>query len=215
MSATRSRRSPTPTTRPSIGDWSCRTSNNATRRAGRQGLSRPTRPLSRSTCEGGKREQGPKPPTPQVSDPRRAARRAPMSRSEIMARIRSKRTGPEEALARALRGLGLRFRRWDRRLPGTPDFVLPGARLILMVNSCFWHFCPRHGTVPKTRRTWWRVKLIGNRRRDRRAAAALRGKGWRVLTWWTHEATDSFLKRLRRSIRAMRRSTPTQATAGQ
>lgn len=107
-----------------------------------------------------------------------------------MARIRSTGTRPERvahaALRAALRGSGLRLQRHVRGLPGSPDLVVPGARLVVFVHGCFWH---RHAgcrlsSTPSTRRAFWSAKFAANQRRDRRVARALRARGWRVITLW-------------------------------
>jgi DNA mismatch endonuclease (patch repair protein) len=126
-----------------------------------------------------------------------------MTRSELMARIRSKRTGPERALASALAGMGWRgYRLWDATLPGRPDVVLLAERIAIQVNSCFFHRCPAHYRPPRTHVAFWDAKTLRNRARDRRTSRALRRMGYRVLTWWTHEALGSFLARLRRCATA-------------
>lgn len=127
-------------------------------------------------------------------------------RSEVMARIRAKGTKPEVAIARALRDLGIRFNRHAKDLPGRPDFALSAIRTIINVKGCFWHghFCLK-GRVPEGNRPYWRAKIAGNRRRDRRNEARLRRAGWRVLTVWecrvrksTRESlADTVGKRLR------------------
>ena len=45
-------------------------------------------------------------------------------RSFNMSRIKGKRTKPEDIVAKYLFSNGLRYRRNDRNLPGTPDIVL-------------------------------------------------------------------------------------------
>lgn len=130
-------------------------------------------------------------------------------RSHLMSRIRSRGTKPElavHALLRAVcRGSGLRIRTHARGLPGSPDFVIVAERVAVFVHGCFWH---RHEgcrlcTVPQTRRAYWRDKFDANVRRDRRAARALRARGWRVITIWEcrlrHPAQVS--RRLARAVR--------------
>ena len=41
---------------------------------------------------------------------------------------------------------GLRFRLQRQLAKGcTPDIVMPGRRLAIFVDGCFWHGCPKHG----------------------------------------------------------------------
>jgi len=79
---------------------------------------------------------------------------------------------------------------------GRPDFVFPARRLAVFVDGCFWHGCPRHGTMPKGNRSFWRAKITRNRERDREVGAELRRLGWKVLRVWEHELTVRNERRL-------------------
>ena len=113
-------------------------------------------------------------------------------------------TAPEVALRRALHRRGLRFRLHVPLLEGrarTVDVVLARHRLAVFVDGCFWHACPRHGTLPKANRTFWEAKLARNRSRDRDTDRRLRAKGWRVVRVWEHEAADDATARVLRWVR--------------
>jgi DNA mismatch endonuclease (patch repair protein) len=103
-----------------------------------------------------------------------------------MSRIRGKDTGPEVMLRKALWALGLRYR-LANSLPGRPDFVFLRERVGVFVDGCFWHGCPAHGVKPKTNKEFWRRKLSGNIRRDRKVGRQLRAQGWKVVRVWEHE----------------------------
>jgi len=120
-----------------------------------------------------------------------------------MARVRGRgNKSTEEKLARLFRQAGIKGWRQHLRLPGTPDFVFPKQRLIVFVDGCFWHGCPRHATLPATRRAFWLKKFTDNKTRDRRVNRELRRRGWRVLRIWEHEFKNpqSCLRRIRSSI---------------
>ena len=112
-------------------------------------------------------------------------------RSYIMGRIRSKDTKPELLVRRYLHAQGLRYRLHDASLPGKPDIVLPGRRIVVFVQGCFWHLhgaaCSKHLPRPRTNPAQWQAKLEGNVARDERHRQALEGAGWRVLTIWECE----------------------------
>ena len=108
------------------------------------------------------------------------------NRSEMMARIRAKDTRPEMMVRRFLHACGYRYRLHDRRLPGSPDIVLPRWRTVVEVRGCFWHAhegCDRF-RIPKTRTEWWRDKLMRNRERDGDNLAGLIDLGWNVVVVW-------------------------------
>lgn len=75
---------------------------------------------------------------------------------------------------------------WRRRapLPGKPDFIFRGEKVAMFVDGCFWHGCPRHKRIPKTRLAFWTAKLARNAQRDRAVTCVLRASGWTVLRIW-------------------------------
>lgn len=103
-----------------------------------------------------------------------------------MSGIRGRNTKPEMIVRKALFAAGFRFRLHRGDLPGRPDVVLPGKRVAVFVNGCFWHAHPgcRYAKLPATRREFWEAKLAANVERDRRDVARLLADGWRVLIVW-------------------------------
>lgn len=130
-------------------------------------------------------------------------RLSPEARSRLMAKIRSRDTGPERAVRSILHRLGLRFRLHRKDLPGTPDIVLPGRETVVFVHGCFWHGhgC-KVGKMPKSRTDYWGPKIGANKVRDRRKAAALRRLGWRVISVYECElkAPEKLAGRLARCL---------------
>jgi len=104
-----------------------------------------------------------------------------------MAAIRSKgNKATELRLVAILRATGIRGWRRHQPLPGRPDFVFRRERLVIFVDGCFWHGCPRHFRMPKSNREYWERKLGRNIRRDRGNNKSLRKAGWQVLRFWQH-----------------------------
>ncbi len=107
------------------------------------------------------------------------------TRSRMMSGIRGKDTKPEMVIRRGLHALGFRFRLHDRQLPGKPDLVLKSRKAVIFVHGCFWHGHDCHlFRLPGTRTEFWQAKIEGNRLRDRKAEADLKGQGWRIATIW-------------------------------
>lgn len=142
-----------------------------------------------------------------------AETKEPLTRSQMMARIRSADTKPELVLRKALHADGYRFRLHVRSLPGCPDVVMRKHRCAIFVHGCFWHGhegC-KNFRLPKTRPEFWAAKIAANRDRDRRAIEALLGAGWRILVVWEC-ATRSFpADDLVRSIATWLQGTETSA----
>lgn len=129
----------------------------------------------------------------------------PLTRSEVMQRIRSRDTGPEVAVRRALHAAGLRYRLHVKSLPGTPDIVLPRRKVVVEVRGCFWHQHPgcSEARVPATRPEYWLPKLAANVARDHRNVVALRRLGWNVVIVWTCSITERKLQALSTRIKAI------------
>ena len=115
----------------------------------------------------------------------------PETRSKIMAAVKSKNTGPEMAIRRALHRRGFRYALHAADLPGKPDLVFRSRRKIVFVHGCFWHghSCSK-GRPPKTRIGFWSAKIDANRARDRKAARLLRQDSWSVMTVWQCQTKD-------------------------
>ncbi|PTS87976.1 very short patch repair endonuclease [Pseudomonas sp. HMWF010] len=111
--------------------------------------------------------------------------------SMAMARVRQKRTTPEECVASLLREIGVAYRRNVRSLPGSPDFANRRRKWVVQVHGCFWHqhTCAR-GSMPSHNGELWRAKFERNKERDVQAESALSGLGLRVLTVWECETKD-------------------------
>jgi DNA mismatch endonuclease, patch repair protein len=103
-----------------------------------------------------------------------------------MAAIRSKDTKPEIVVRRALCQMGLRYRLHRKDLPGKPDVVMPGRKLVIFVHGCFFHMhkCHYGRVVPATNAEFWHLKRSSNAARDRRNVRKLRKLGWQVVTVW-------------------------------
>lgn len=122
-------------------------------------------------------------------------------RSKRMSRIRGSGNRSTELRLMALfKAHGIRG--WRRGYPaiGKPDFVFPEPKVAVFVDGCFWHGCPIHCRMPKSRVAFWRSKLAANTARDSRVTRALRRLGWRVLRVWEHDLTQ---KRQHRAVRRL------------
>lgn len=113
----------------------------------------------------------------------------PEQRSRNMAAIKWKDTKPEMIVRKYLFSRGLRFRVQVRKLPGTPDIVLPKYKTAIFVNGCFWHGhegC-KYFRLPKSNVEFWREKIERNIERDRESMQALFDLGWKVIRVWECE----------------------------
>lgn len=119
----------------------------------------------------------------------------PDQRHQNMAAIHSSNTKPEVKLRHALWGQGFRYKVNDKRLPGSPDIVLPKYRSVIFVHGCFWHGhkgCKNY-TVPKTNTDFWVAKVRRNQERDQEVWRKLEAKGWSVIIVWECELGKSHI----------------------
>jgi len=108
-------------------------------------------------------------------------------RSQVMAAIRSSgNPATELKFVSLLRSRRITSWRRNQRLPGKPDFVFRRQKLAVFVDGCFWHGCPWHCRMPKSRRGFWEAKISRNRERDREVARLLKRQGWRIIRIWEH-----------------------------
>ncbi len=113
-------------------------------------------------------------------------RLTPEQRHRNMVAIHSASTKPELRLRNALWHLGFRYRVNVKRLPGSPDIVLPKYRTVIFVHGCFWHGhkdC-KNASTPKTNTEFWAAKILRNQQRDQDVWRQLEAKGWSVIIVW-------------------------------
>lgn len=100
----------------------------------------------------------------------------------------SEDTRCERVLRSTLWGMGLRFRKNVRSLPGRPDIVFPTERVAVFCDGDFWHGRRwllrekrlRAGSNP----SYWTAKIAASIERDNRQTLELQDKGWRVIRVW-------------------------------
>ena len=114
-------------------------------------------------------------------------------RSWNMSRIKGRDTKPEILVRSLLHRKGFRFRLHQKNLPGRPDIVLRKYGTVIFVNGCFWHRhknCP-DATLPKSKTEFWQNKFDQTVKRDKSNREKLISLGWKVLTVWECEATNT------------------------
>ncbi len=106
-----------------------------------------------------------------------------------MAAIHSTSTKPEVRMRHELWRRGFRYRKNNKRLPGSPDIVLSKYRTAIFVHGCFWHGhkgCKKY-TVPKSNTEFWIEKVARNQQRDQDVWRQLEAKDWSVIIVWECE----------------------------
>jgi DNA mismatch endonuclease (patch repair protein) len=149
-----------------------------------------------------------------ASTPRYHTLKPSSARASAAARGSSRKadTKPEILLRRALWREGFRYRKNRTDLPGAPDIVFPGARVIVFVDGDFWH-----GKDWETRKAklaqghnanYWIRKIERNVARDREQSRELWASGWLVLRVWESEVHSNVGEVVRRIESALLQCAP-------
>lgn len=115
------------------------------------------------------------------------------ARSKNMAAIRSV-SKLEDRVCQELWRKGFRFRRNQKSLFGKPDISIKKYKIVIFIDSCFWHCCPIHSNMPKSNTDYWRNKLKRNVERDKIVTDYYLERNWNILRIWEHSFKQSFDK---------------------
>ncbi len=124
------------------------------------------------------------------------------TRSYNMSCIKGKGTKPEEIVRKYLFSRGFRYRKNDKRLPGTPDIVLQKYKTVIFVNGCFWHGhegC-KYFVWPQNNAGFWKKKIESNISRDRKKTGALKEQGWKVIVVWECDLKHNFVSSMQNLV---------------
>jgi DNA mismatch endonuclease (patch repair protein) len=78
-------------------------------------------------------------------------------------------------------------------------------RVVVFVDGCFWHGCPKCYRAPKAHSEYWSMKVRRNMERDTRITAECRSAGWRVVRLWEHEVLRALPRALAKVERMLLR----------
>ncbi|WP_439024603.1 very short patch repair endonuclease [Bacillus halotolerans] len=108
-------------------------------------------------------------------------------RSNTMKAVKSKNTKIEKVVSKEIWGRGIRFRKNVKNLKGKPDIAIKKYKIVIFIDSCFWHGCPLHGRIPKSNVEFWNNKIKRNIERDKSINQYYTKKGWNILRIWEHD----------------------------
>ncbi|WP_043934193.1 very short patch repair endonuclease [Bacillus sp. EB01] len=111
-------------------------------------------------------------------------------RTKNMRAIKSQ-SNLENRASKALWKKGYRFRK-NSKLFGKPDIALQKYKVVIFIDSCFWHVCPNHSNIPKSNQDYWIKKLARNQERDQEVNMYYKDRGWNLLRIWEHEFKKDF-----------------------
>ncbi|MGF7534725.1 very short patch repair endonuclease [Bacillus mexicanus] len=108
-------------------------------------------------------------------------------RSNTMKAVKSKNTKIEKVVSKEIWRRGIRFRKNVKDLKGKPDIAIKKYKIVIFIDSCFWHGCPLHGRIPKSNVEFWNNKIKRNIERDKSINQHYTRKGWNILRIWEHD----------------------------
>lgn len=97
----------------------------------------------------------------------------------------------ENKVSKALWNKGFRFRK-NAKMFGRPDISIKKYKIVIFIDSCFWHSCPIHRNMPKSNQDYWTKKLARNVSRDQEVNQYYLENGWKLMRIWEHELKQDF-----------------------
>lgn len=106
-----------------------------------------------------------------------------------MSKVKLKGGKAETLLAKALWHQGYRYRKNDKRLPGSPDIAIIRYHIAIFVDGEFWHGenWEMRKSKLKRNREYWIEKIEENMARDLRNDRLLIQAGWTPIHFWEKE----------------------------
>ncbi len=117
----------------------------------------------------------------------------PEQRHKAMQHIKSKDTGIEVALRKALWHKGYRYRKNYAALPGKPDIALTKYKIAIFCDGEFFHGKDWEVLRPRLEQgsnaDYWIGKIAKNQARDDEVNKRLLYLGWTVIRFWGKDIT--------------------------
>lgn len=116
----------------------------------------------------------------------------PDQKSKMMGRIRGKNTKLEQSVSKVLWKQGFRFRKNVLSLYGKPDISIKKYKIVIFIDSCFWHGCDSHFKLPKKNSDYWDKKITRNIARDLEVTNYYEKDNWTLIRIWEHDLKYNF-----------------------
>ena len=116
----------------------------------------------------------------------------PEQRRKNMQNIRSTGTKAECLIAKELRKRKIYFAANVKNIIGKPDFVFRKKKIVVFLDSDFWHGHPERCIIPKSNVEYWSHKIERNRLRDQKVNNFLANAGWCIIRIWEKDLKCNF-----------------------
>jgi len=130
---------------------------------------------------------------------------SPSDRHKNMCNIRSKDSIAERIIMQELNRKHIYFAKHVKKIVGCPDIVFRRKRVIVFIDSDFWHMNPKKFIMPKTNVEYWKTKIIRNQARDIFVNKVLSESGWCILRFWESEIKKNKIAVIEKILKAIDR----------
>ncbi|NLW30019.1 MAG: very short patch repair endonuclease [Fibrobacter sp.] len=124
-------------------------------------------------------------------------------RRKNMTRIRSQNTKPERIIEQELKRRKIYFAKQVKTIIGKPDIVFRRKKVIVFIDSDFWHGHPKRYIKPKTNPEYWVPKIEKNVERDKKVNKELKKCGWKVIRLWEYDIKKDLNGCVRKILKAI------------
>lgn len=107
-----------------------------------------------------------------------------------MSRVKNKNTSLEVNFSKELWRRGFRFRKHPNYF-GKPDLALKKNKIVIFIDSCFWHGCKKHLRMPSSNIDYWNTKILRNIERDKEVNSYYKSLKWKIIRVWEHQLKDN------------------------
>lgn len=126
-------------------------------------------------------------------------------RRKNMQHIRSEGTTPERIVMRELRQRKIYFAKHVKSIVGKPDIVFRRKKVVVFIDSDFWHGHAERFIMPKTNTEYWEKKIERNKQRDKEVTEELEKQGWKVIRLWEYDVKHDLAGCMQIILRAIGR----------
>ncbi|WP_273386758.1 very short patch repair endonuclease [Cohnella zeiphila] len=113
-------------------------------------------------------------------------------RSIMMGKVKGKNTKLEQSVSKVLWRKGFRYRKNVTSLFGKPDIAIKKYRVVIFIDSCFWHGCESHFKLPLKNPEYWNRKIQRNIARDSEVSSYYLNNIWILIRIWEHDLKTHF-----------------------
>ncbi len=124
-------------------------------------------------------------------------------RHRNMQNIKSKNTKPEKIVTAELKKRKIYFAQHVKSITGTPDFVFRRKKVVVFIDSDFWHGHPKRCIMPKSNCDYWNNKILNNKLRDKKVNKELKLQGWKVVRLWEYDIKKNLDRSINKILSAL------------